>query len=190
MPRRLPQKVSAAAPCGNGVALLVIDVQRGLFTKAAPIYNAEALLDRVVALVEHAHAAGSAVFYIQHTNDGWLTEGSENWQLHPRLRPVACDVVLKKHRASVLREPCLARELAARQIGTLVIAGLVSHGCVKAACQDGCSLGYRVVLAGDAHSNWGREAAKLIQAVNEEMCQAGVEIRSSEDVVFAFTNRE
>ena len=42
----------------HSTALLVIDVQRGLFSKTIPIYKADQLLDNIAALVARAQRAG------------------------------------------------------------------------------------------------------------------------------------
>ena len=67
-------------------ALLVIDVQQGLFEKSHPIHKADQLLDNINALVVKAHTAGVPVFYVQHEDARDLAHGSKGWQLHPRLQ--------------------------------------------------------------------------------------------------------
>jgi nicotinamidase-related amidase len=39
----------------NNMALLVIDVQQGLFKKKTPIYKADELLQNIISLVDRAH---------------------------------------------------------------------------------------------------------------------------------------
>jgi nicotinamidase-related amidase len=68
-----------AAENHHGVALLVIDVQRGLFEKSTPVYQADELLKNISALVDRAHRAGAAVFYVQHSDQRDLRAGSEGW---------------------------------------------------------------------------------------------------------------
>jgi nicotinamidase-related amidase len=55
-------------------ALLVIDVQQGLFEKSHPIYKATELLDNINSLVGQAHRAGVPVFYIN-----IRTKGISSW---------------------------------------------------------------------------------------------------------------
>jgi len=61
-------------------------------------------------------------------------------------------------------------------VSTLVLCGLVSNGCVRATCLGGMELGYRVILAADAHSSWRRETAQIIASVNAEMLEQGAEV--------------
>ena len=73
-----------AAKHPKDVALLVIDVQQGLFAKSIPIYHADELLKNIGTLVDRAHRAQAPVFYVQHSSGKTLVEGSDEWQLHPQ----------------------------------------------------------------------------------------------------------
>ena len=95
-------------------ALLVIDVQQGLFRKSTPIYRAEPLLNTLEALIERAHAAGTLVAYIQHASARVLPFGSADWQLHPRLQPGEGDLVVHKQHGNAFEDTPLHGELAAR----------------------------------------------------------------------------
>ena len=97
-------EIAVESRAGQATALLVIDVQHGLFRKSTPIFRAEPLLDTITALVERAHAANLLVVYIQHASDKVLPFGSADWQLHPRLQPGAVDLVVhKQQRAASFR---------------------------------------------------------------------------------------
>ena len=100
---------------GQAAALLVIDVQQGLFRKSTPIFRAEPLLDTITALVERAHAATLLVVYIQHASDKVLPFGSADWQLHPRLHPGEGDLIVHKQHGNAFEDTSLHRELAARR---------------------------------------------------------------------------
>lgn len=80
----------------QATALLLIDVQQGLFRKSTPIYRAEPLLNTLTTLIQGAHAAGVPVTDIQHASDRVLPFGSADWQLHPRLQPGVDDLVVQK----------------------------------------------------------------------------------------------
>src|SRR5512136_1863700 len=84
----------------DDVSLLVIYDQKGLFDKSTPIYNAGNLLENINALVDYAHRAGVPVFYVQHANESWLAPGSDGWQLHAGLRPLAADCGIQKRHGS------------------------------------------------------------------------------------------
>jgi nicotinamidase-related amidase len=60
-------------------ALLIIDVQKGLFEKSTPIFEAEQVLTNINTLMKNARQAGIPVIFIQHSNDKLLVKGSDAW---------------------------------------------------------------------------------------------------------------
>jgi nicotinamidase-related amidase len=170
-------------PWGNDVALLVIDVQKGLFDKSTPIYDAGRLLENINALADCAHRAGVPVFYVQHANESWLAPGSEGWQLHAGLRPLDIDGAVQKRHGSAFQGTGLGKELEARAISRLIVTGLVTHGCVKATCLDAVKLGYGVVLVKDGHSNFHKKAADVIAEWNQKLSEGGVELKSTQELI-------
>ncbi len=168
----------------NGIALLVIDVQRGLFGKSTPIYKADQLLDNIVTLVEKAHAAGVPVFYIQHCNDGDLASESDGWQLHSRLQPSQEDHHLNKEKSNSFEGTDLDDQLKSMQVRHVVVTGLVTHGCVKNGCQGALEHGYQVTLVQDGHSSFSGKAAQLIEEWNGKLAAEGVVVKPAAEVFF------
>ena len=169
----------------NKTALLVIDVQQGLFHKSHPIYKENELLDNINSLVDRAHQAEAPVFYVQHCDERDLAQGSEGWQLHPRLHPLKTDGSVFKHKGNSFEETNLDALLKAKGVETVVITGLVTHGCVKNGCLGARALGYRVTLVQDTHSNYSAKAAELIVEWNQKLAAEGVELRPAAEIVFA-----
>lgn len=165
-------------------ALLVIDVQRGLFEKSSPIYRAKEVLANVNALVDRARAQGAPVVFVQHCSDAVLPEGSEDWLLHPEMKPAEGDLRILKHHGSSFEKTPLDDELKKQGVSRIVVCGLVTHGCVKAGCLDGVKLGYRVILASDAHSNYSKKAAQVIDEWHGKLRAAGVDLKPSIDITF------
>lgn len=163
-------------PPGGGTALLVIDVQQGLFEKSIPIYQAGALLTNLNRLITTAHHTGTPVIFVQHNNDSWLAHGSPGWLLHPELIHTDQDLYLDKTHPSAFEDTNLAELLAMRSASRLVIAGLVTHGCVKATSQDALARGYAVTLAADGHSSFSKDAPRLIQQWNERLASEGAKL--------------
>jgi len=96
---------------GSRIALLVIDVQQGLFERSTPIYNAEQLLHNLNALIRGARRAGVPVFFIQHANKSTLVEGSGAWQLHPQIQPLRTELIIHKQHGNAFEETVLQEEL-------------------------------------------------------------------------------
>jgi nicotinamidase-related amidase len=156
-------------------ALLIIDVQQGLFEKPTPVYHADELLGNLCHLIEEARRAEAPVFFIQHANQSFLAEGSPGWQLHPGLQPEGTDLIVHKRHGSAFQDTLLKAELDARSVDTLVITGLVTNGCVRATCEAALKQGYRVILASDAHSTYQKKAATLIDEWNQRLGEQGAE---------------
>jgi nicotinamidase-related amidase len=181
-------KNTAAVPSpktGKNTALLIIDVQRGLFRKSTPVYQAEQLLTNINLLADRARQAGSPVVFIQHAAERSLVEGSEDWQLHPQVQPVHGDLLVHKRQGNAFASTALEGELEAREVGTLIVTGLVTHGCVRATCAGGKELGYRVILVADGHSSYHRQAAQLIAEWNQKLSEGIVELRTAAEIDFA-----
>ena len=166
-------------------ALLIIDVQRELFEKSTPIYQADQLIANILDLVERAHQAQAPVVYIQHNAKNYLVKGSESWQLHPKLALKPEDGQVLKEHGNAFEKTNLGELLTARGVGRIVAAGLVTHGCVKSTCLGALELGYQVVLAGDAHSSYNSDAAAMIIKWNKALAEQGVQVKDSAQINFA-----
>ncbi len=135
-------------------ALVVIDVQKGIFAGTQPSPRWPQILERIGALAARAAAAGLPVIYVQH--DGGeghrLEAGSVGWQLDPVLARTVPSTVCRKTACDAFFETDLETELDRRAVERLVVAGCMSQYCVDTTCRRAVSLGYSVVLAGDAHA--------------------------------------
>ena len=165
-------------------ALLVIDVQRGLFAHPTPVYKEDELLNNILDLVARAHQAGAPVVYIQHCSQKSLIKGSLEWQLHPDLRPQRKDWLVHKENSNAFEGTKLGEILVSQGVGRVVATGLVTHGCVKNTCLGALDEGFEVVLAGDAHSNYSKDAANIIDKWNKQLSEKGVSIENSTDITF------
>ncbi len=78
-------------------ALLVIDVQRGLFSGRCRPFDADAVVDRINSLTARARAQGAPVIFIQHEHPGSPLEfGADNWQLEEHLVFTERDTLVRK----------------------------------------------------------------------------------------------
>lgn len=177
-------ETTAATKNQRRVALLVIDVQQGLFKRYTPIYKADELLQNITTLVDRAHGSNAPVFYIQHSNARNLVKGSVNWQLHEELRPLRADTIIHKLHGNAFEDTPLDEILRARHVTTVIVTGLVTHGCVRATCIGARELGYNVILVEDGHSSFSKGAADLIAKWNEKLSAKQVELRSTSEITF------
>jgi nicotinamidase-related amidase len=175
---------STMPPGNENVALLIIDVQRGLFNRPTPIYRADRLLKNIQTLVDHSHEKCIPVFYIQHENKSMLAKGTEAWELHPQMHPESGDGLIHKRHGSAFQETDLEKELIAREVGKIIVTGLVTQGCVRATCLNALELGYKVLLVEDAHSNYSKDAERIIEEWHNKLSEKGVELIATEEIQF------
>jgi nicotinamidase-related amidase len=171
-------------PGRKETALVVIDVQQGLFNRPTPIYKAEALLENIALLVHRARVEKVPVIFVQHSNDTILVEGTPGWQFHPRIQPMAGETIVHKLRGNAFEGTTLGEILRSRNVTTLVMTGLVTHGCVKSTCLGALELGYRVILVQDGHSNLSVDAPKQISKWNKILKAKKAELMAAAEVEF------
>lgn len=170
---------------GEGkAALLVIDVQQGLFGKGTPIYKAGELLGNIGLLIERARGAGAAVVYIQHNDKHGLVKGTPEWRLHAALHPAAAEPVVYKQHPNAFEDTTLTDVLQGLGVTRLAACGLVTHGCVRATCIGALELGYALTLAADAHSSYSPQAAELIEKWNANLAALGAAVKPAAEITF------
>ncbi|MEK8030707.1 cysteine hydrolase family protein [Ideonella sp. DXS29W] len=132
-------------------ALLVIDVQRGLFEPAP--HEGEAVIERINRLADRARDAGVPVVYIQHeTRQGALAHGSAGWQLAEGLQARETDHLVRKTTPDSFLRTDLAEKLSAWGVEQVVICGYACEFCVDTTTRRAAALGYPVILVADAHT--------------------------------------
>jgi len=166
------------------IALLVIDVQQGLFKKPTPIYKADELLDNITALIERAHESNVPVVYVQHSDARALVKDSPDWQLHTQLQPQHKDYIIHKQHGNAFEDTPLGETLRSLHVDTIVVTGLVTHGCVKATCIGAQEAGFSVILVQDGHSSFSKDAADLIEKWNEKLSAKQVAVRPAAEITF------
>jgi len=151
----------------NDTALLVIDVQNGMFAEDDPVYQGAELLATIGDLLAKARAADAAVIYVQHNGGPGhpLEPGSAGWPIHPAIAPAAGEPVITKSTPDSFHETRLQAELEARGVVKLVVAGIQTEICVDTTCRRAASLGYQTTLVRDAHSTWDSRTLSAVQII-------------------------
>jgi len=165
-------------------ALLVIDVQRALFSRPVPIYKAENLIHNINSLIEIWQHSSGLIVYIQHSNNKMLIKNSTGWQFHPDLNVKETDTVIYKVHGNAFKGTNLYEVLNSSGIENIVITGLVTQGCVRATSIGGNELGFRVILVEDGHSNYSKDAHEIIEKWNLELGKENVELFSADEIGF------
>lgn len=145
-------------------ALLVIDVQRGLFDEMPRPYEADAVIERINGLTAKARRANVPVVFIQHERpSGFLAHGSDSWQLQADLVVVEGDVKLGKTTPDSFLRTNLAELLSSWGTEEITICGYASEFCVDTTTRRAAALGYPVVLVTDAHTTHDKDHASAQQ---------------------------
>jgi len=145
-------------------ALLIIDVQRGLFDPLPHPYEADAVVDRINQLSARAREAGMPVVMVQHERLGSaLAHGSEGWQLQEDLLATGDDILVRKTTPDAFLRTSLAELLVQHGVQRLVICGYATEFCVDTTTRRAAALGYPVVLAADAHTTHDKAHATALQ---------------------------
>lgn len=134
-------------------ALLVIDVQQGLFDGAPRPFEADLVIHRINTLAVSARACGCPVVWIQHERAGTALEhGSRGWQLERSLDARDSDHFVRKTTPDSFLRTVLHGLLQGLGVGHLVVSGYASEFCVDTTTRRAAALGYPVTLAADAHT--------------------------------------
>jgi nicotinamidase-related amidase len=139
-----------------GTALLVIDVQNGVVGQA---HDRDRIVANIATLVDKARSASTPVVWVQH-NAADLPRDSEQWQYVEELTREDAEPLVQKEYADSFEDTDLEQVLAARGIGSLVVAGAQTDECIRATLHGAITRGYDALLVGDAHttedlSEWG-----------------------------------
>jgi ureidoacrylate peracid hydrolase len=164
------QKFIARPDLGQGAKLLELgleDLNRDYFGRIdAAIANIRRLLDA-------SRRAKLEVIYIAinaHTSDARdCSQVTRELKIRPpkdspgnaivdEIAPRPDEIVLHKITSSAFNSTPLHMVLQNLGKRTLILAGIITNGCVESTARDARDLGYRVIVAGDACATYSREA--------------------------------
>jgi nicotinamidase-related amidase len=137
------------------LALVVIDVQQGLFASEQP-HDGEAVVQRIAGLIARARAAGAPVLFVQHDGGAGdeLDRNGEGFAFRRELAPHAGDSVTVKRHCNSFQDTDLDDKLKSAGITDLVICGMQTEYCVDTTVRAAADRGYRLTVACDAHTTF------------------------------------
>jgi len=144
-------------------ALLIIDVQRGLFDHKPRPYEADEVIHRINHLAQSARDAAALVIFIQHEREGSSLEyQSENWHLASGLVSNSGDTFVRKTTPDSFLHTNLHMLLQENGVSHLVISGYASEFCVDTTTRRAAALGYSVTLVSDCHTTHDKPHASAV----------------------------
>ncbi len=171
-------------------ALIVIDVQndfcadQGVMAQEGfDVTEAQAMADRLPAILSAARAAGVLVVFVRNVyssehnfylSDAWLEQASRSrdgsytrrpvcragtWEgdFYGDVRPEPSDPVVTKHRFNAFRSTELDTILSAHGVRTIVMTGVATNVCVETTARDGFMRDYYVVFTDDGTAAYAEE---------------------------------
>jgi nicotinamidase-related amidase len=173
----------------QNTALLVIDVQVGMYRESNPVARGEELLATLRSLIARARNAGVPVIYVRHSGakGGSLEEGTPGNEVHPGVAPLPGDIVIRKKTPCSFNGTNLKAELDARGITDLVITGIQSEMCVDTTCRSAFNMGYKNVLVEDGHSTFNTpdlSAEAITRHHNRVLSHFFAKVRKASEVTF------
>ncbi len=134
-------------------ALLIIDMQQGLFDTDPAPFEATEVIARINALAARTRATGNVVIIVQHdSKEDTLGFGSAGWELVPGIETSPEDVRIRKTTPDAFLRTDLEKELAARNITELYACGYASDFCLDTSVRSAAAHGFAVNLIADAHT--------------------------------------
>ena len=149
-------------------ALLVMDYQNGIIGRLA---DAEALLARMAHAIAVVRQHGGHIGYVRVAFDDTdfdripptsqfaglvassgraMHAGAPATAVHESVAPEPGDIMVRKTRVGAFSTTDLAEQLRARQIDTLVLAGISTSGVVLSTVRDAADRDYQVFVLADA----------------------------------------
>ncbi len=162
----------------DGIALLVMDVQKGIVERFA---DDGGYLDRLAAAISKARAAAVPIIYVtigfRHGHPeisaknktfsaimagGGYTHDDPATAIHPAVAPLDGDVVVIKRRVSAFTGSDLDVVLRGLGVGTLVLTGIATGGVVLSTLRQAADLDYQLVVLSDACTDLDPEVHRVL----------------------------
>jgi nicotinamidase-related amidase len=146
--------------CFMKSALLVIDVQKGLFEPTP--FDADRVISRINRLAARARKSDVPVIFVQHETapGGGLDHGSSGWELLESAQVEAGDHFTRKTTPDAFLKTRLEELLKKLEVTHLVACGYATEFCVDTTTRRAAGLGYHVTLAADAHTTHDKPHAE------------------------------
>ncbi|PWB24685.1 cysteine hydrolase [Pseudomonas sp. NDM] len=174
-------------------ALLIIDVQQALCAGEYQCFEIDRVIATINDLSQRARDAGVPVVLIQHEEkDSPLAYQAEGWQLAEGLETSPQDLRVRKTTGDSFYQTDLGKLLPSEDFERLILCGLQTDYCVNATVRSAHTLGYDIVVAGDAHStvdNGTMSADDIIAQHNKDFAQltssvARIDVKPAADITF------
>lgn len=164
-------------------ALIVVDMQWGIFNKSTKVYESDQLIRNINLLIDHFHDFNLPVIFLRFTGEFLLMRNTKEWSLLPEIHYVKGDTVIDKFKSDAFSESQFTDALSALGVDHIYVTGVISHGCVQSTVYGALNAKMNVTLVSDAHSNFSKDPGFVIEAVNTRIYNDNVELLRTLEVV-------
>jgi nicotinamidase-related amidase len=147
--------------------LLIIDMQKGSFTKETPRHNSAKVCERINSVAEYFRKNEFPVIHIQH--DGSKTNqffpNSHEWEIINEIKVSPNDLLVSKTANDAFYDSTLKRTLEDLGIQEVYISGCATDFCVNATLQSALTNDFTVRVLSDYHTTADRLDLKAVQVI-------------------------
>jgi nicotinamidase-related amidase len=171
-------------------ALIIIDVQRGMFAfPDMQPHNGAETVAHIAALLVQARASSTPIFFVQHAGEAGhpLEMGTDGFSFHEALTPLPSEPVIVKHHCNAFQETGLEDILRSAAVQTLIITGMQSNYCVDTFVRAAKERGFDLRLVADGHTTFDTSilsASQIIAHHNQTLEGTFAELVMASDVRF------
>ncbi len=141
-------------------AILVIDLQVGLFEESGLPYDYEAVIGRINRITTAARSKCLPVVFVQHElAQRPLMYKSPGWALVDDLVVEPGDCVVRKTTPNSFLNTDLTDILVKQKVEELIVCGYATEYCVDTTVRAAAALGYSIKIAADAHTTHEKDHA-------------------------------
>ena len=171
-------------------ALIIVDLQRGLMHGPVIPHEGERVVERTMWLIERARRSDMPIVFVQYYGPSGspIEQGAKAWELIDGLDVQGDDIRIQKMRPSIFFGTDLAAKLKDREVGRLILVGMKTQYCIDTSCRIGCEIGFKIVLAQDAHTTVDGpqfSAKQIINYHNDLLRGPFAEVMPADQIVFS-----
>jgi nicotinamidase-related amidase len=177
-------------------ALLIIDVQVGLFEPEPSPYKSDEIISNINKLTDKARASNAPIIWIQHEtpNNEILSFQSSGWQLPNNLNQDQSDFYVRKTTPDSFLKTDLLQILTSHAVTELVVCGYATEFCVDTTIRSAAAKGFNITLVSDTHTTHDKPHAPAVfiiqhhNATLPNITSFGVTIRTEQSELVEFSS--
>ena len=134
--------------------LLIIDMQKAMFSPDNPMYDLDGVIERINLLADIFRKQGDQIIFIQHdgSNEAFCMPGTEDFKILTALPVGEDDLLISKTANDSFYKTELQEKLDHLDIEELVVTGVSTDFCIDATIKSALVKEYSVTIISNAHT--------------------------------------